>query len=150
MRIHLNIGSNQGDREALIARAVALIADAFPGARITCSPCIETEPWGYESTHPFLNRGVMIDTQTVLSPEHVLDITQEIEQRIGHGAPHRNHDGTYCDRPIDIDIIDIDRIILHTAQLTLPHPKAHLRPFVMVPLRHLDPATADSLASRDC
>lgn len=146
MTIHLNIGSNQGDRDALIGRAVALIVNAFVGARVTVSRTFESEPWGYESPNPFLNCGVMVEWTADVTPEGVLDIVQAIEREVGGGAPHRHADGSYADRPIDIDIIDIDGIGLSTPRLTLPHPRAALRPFVMTPLAELDPVAARRLA----
>ncbi|MDE6378068.1 MAG: 2-amino-4-hydroxy-6-hydroxymethyldihydropteridine diphosphokinase, partial [Duncaniella sp.] len=54
-------------------------------------------------------------------------------------APHRDRDGGYIDRRIDIDIIAIDSIVLSTPRLTLPHPRMHLREFVLVPLAQLAP-----------
>ncbi len=137
--IHLNIGSNQGDRKAIIGRAVALIAKAFAPARLRLSSYIESEPWGYDSQNSFLNRGVMLEIDRHIDPEEVLRHAQMVESEIGKGAPHRNPDGSYCDRPIDIDIIDIDRMTYKSPTLTLPHPRAHLRSFVMQPLQELDP-----------
>lgn len=149
MRIHLNIGSNQGDRKAFIAGAVALIASRLEPCDVTTSALFESEPWGFVSTHKFLNMAVMIERPTPLDPLAVLEITQQAERLIGHGAPHRNADGTYRDRPVDIDIIDIDGIVLDSPRLTLPHPRAALRDFVIVPLSQLDPATATRLSTTE-
>ncbi len=80
----------------------------------------------------------MIITDAVMDPHAMLDITQQVEQQVGQGAPHRNPDGTYRDRPIDIDIIDIDSITLNTPRLILPHPRAHLRSFVTIPMHELE------------
>lgn len=137
MRVNLNIGSNTGDRLTLIGRAVALLARDLPPGRIFLSDYIETPPWGYESPNPFLNRGLLYITDAAITPLEILDITQCVEKIVGDNAPHRNADGSYCDRPIDIDIIDIDGIVLDSPRLTLPHPRAHLRPFVTIPLGQL-------------
>lgn len=139
MRIHLNIGSNQGDRRAVISRAVALIADAFPEADIAVSSAIESEPWGYDSPNPFINVGVYIINPTAVAPLDVLAATQRIERAIAADSPHRNPDGSYRDRIIDIDIIDIDRTPYSHPSLILPHPRARLRSFVLDPMRQLDP-----------
>lgn len=147
MRIHINIGSNQGDRRALIGQAVALIASAWPDARMRLSRPVESEPWGYESPNRFLNLGVMLDTDVPSSPHDVLLRLLAIERRVGGGAPHRGADGAYCDRPVDIDLIVVDRLCLSTPDLTLPHPRARLRPFVMHPLHELDHLTASWLES---
>ena len=146
MRIHLNIGSNQGDRAALIGRAVALLVRALPDACVRCSAPVESEPWGFDSPSAFLNVGVMLDLPRYLAPEALLDITQAAERAISP-ASHRNPDGSYRDRLIDIDIIAVDRLRIDTPRLTLPHPRAHLRAFVLDPLRELDPQLHAELAA---
>ena len=142
MLIHLNLGSNQGDRRANIARAVALIASRWPGAFVRAGRYVESAPWGYVSSAPYINKALAIALPRRHSPLAVLHALQAIERRIGHGQPHRNPDGTYRDRIIDIDIIAIDRLRMHTPALTLPHPRAAIRPFVMDPLRALHAPTA--------
>lgn len=137
-KIHLNIGSNLGDRRALIGRAAAMLARALAPCRMRLSSYVESEPWGFESANPFLNRGLLVETDRTVDPFDVLAATQAVERAIGHGAPHRNSDGSYCDRPIDIDIIDIDSITLSSPTLTLPHPRMHLRPFVIGPMQELE------------
>ncbi len=147
MRVHINIGSNQGDRAALIGQAVALIASEWPEARLTCSDAVESEPWGFESEARFLNVGVMLDGVAACEPEVLLRRLLGIERLVGGGAPHRAPGGGYCDRPVDVDLIAVDRLRVDTPTLTLPHPRARLRTFVMQPLRRLDPATAEWVAS---
>lgn len=137
-KIHLNLGSNIGDRRALMGRAVALLAARLAPARLLLSDYVESEPWGYDSANTYLNMGVMVLTERTLCPEAVLAATQSVELAVGLGAPHRNPDGTYCDRPIDIDIIDMDGLHMDTPALTLPHPRAALRPFVTGPMRQLE------------
>lgn len=144
-RIHLNIGSNQGDRRAVTGRAVALLAGAL-GGRLELSSYIESEPWGYESPNPFLNLGVLALVSDDITPQRVLEIAQQVEKIIGPGSAHRNPDGSYRDRVIDIDIIDFDGLRLETPQLVLPHPRAAQRDFVMIPLAELDPAAAERLS----
>lgn len=145
-RIHLNIGSNQGDRMASIGRAVALIASRLLARRIELSDYVESEPWGFESDNAFLNRGVLVISDAVGDdPVDVLDRLQAIERLIAPDSPHRHPDGSYADRQLDIDIIDIDGRPFSHPRLQLPHPRANARPFVMMPLRQLDPATADAI-----
>lgn len=134
--IYINIGSNQGHRHALIEQAVALIIKHFPEATVRRSDYIESEPWGYVSVHNFLNLGVAIDLDYMPDPLQVLDTMQHIEQVVGT-MPHRNADGSYRDRDIDIDIIAIDDITYDHPRLQLPHPRAAERPFVMIPLGQL-------------
>ena len=99
---HISIGSNLGDRAALIERAVAAISARF--AVTAVSRPVESEPWGYSSPHPFINVGVNIEIGPGMTPETLLDILLEIQNSIDSSA-HRNTDGSYADRAIDIDII---------------------------------------------
>lgn len=136
MLVHLNIGSNQGDRAALIERAVALLVERLrPTARRVSSP-VESPPWGFDSPHPFLNVGLDLELSSGIEPEALLDITQQCERELG-STPHRNPDGSYRDRNIDIDIILIDSLRISTPRLTVPHPHMNERAFVLGPLREL-------------
>lgn len=132
---YLSLGSNIGDRRAHIERAVALISQAYPQCKVRCSSLMESEPWGFDSPNAFLNACVAIDGYQG-SPLALLDTVQAIERRISPMA-HRNADGTYADREIDIDIISIDGVEMATERLTLPHPRAAQREFVQAPLREL-------------
>ena len=111
--ILLNIGSNMGDRRALMARAVALLRSRLQPARMLVSDPVASKPDGLVSPSPFLNIA-----------------------------------GSYRDRPIDIDIIDIDHIHLSSPSLTLPHPRAHLRPFVIIPTTQIAPELAHHLTTK--
>jgi len=123
---------------AIIGRAAALVARSLAPCRMLLSDYVESEPWGYSSPNAFLNRGLLVITERTVDPLDVLERTQAIEQAIGAATPHRNPDGSYRDRLLDIDIIDIDGISLDTPRLTLPHPRMHLRPFVTGPMRQLE------------
>ena len=127
-----------GDRKAIIGRAVALLAKRLHPAHMWLSDYVASTPWGYDSPNEYLNRGILVVLHNDMSPFEILDITQEIESMLGCGAPHRHADGTYCDRTIDIDIIDVDGTVVDSPRLTLPHPRASLRPFVLEPMRQLD------------
>lgn len=74
-----------------------------------------------------------------LCPESLLSVLLEIERSVGNGISHRDSAGRYADRPIDIDLIDYGRMVYLSRQLTLPHPWASERPFVMGPLLELEP-----------
>lgn len=156
MLIHLNIGSNQGDRAALLERAVALLVGRLRPVAWRASQPVVSEPWGFDSPHPFLNIGLDIElaeddaaglltsdvrsgltaSQIRRNPELLLDLTQQCERLLG-STPHRNADGSYRDRNIDIDIILIDDLHVSTPRLTVPHPHMHDRSFVIEPLRQL-------------
>ena len=136
MIAHVNIGSNIGDRQALIDLAVTRI-EASLGVKARRAPLEESEPWGYESPNPFLNLGIAIETD--LDPLALHRLLQQIQFSISPD-PHRTPDGGYADRPIDIDLIAVGDRVVATPELTLPHPRMHLRPFVLRPIAHLEPA----------
>ena len=133
--LYLSLGSNLGDREDMLRRAITLIEERV-GAVQRVSSFIETEPWGFESEHPFLNAAVMV--QTTLSPIECLDRTQQIERELGRKSKSR--DGKYHDRPIDIDLLLYGDQTVSTPRLTIPHPLMQERDFVMIPLREILPS----------
>lgn len=133
---YINIGSNQGHRQANIGRAVALIAD-LPGVDSwKVSAMMESEPWGFDSSHRFMNAGMAVSTS--YGAEELLGLLLEIEKSISPDA-HRNPDGSYRDRVVDIDLIAVDDEVMDTPHLTLPHPRMHLREFVILPMMELAP-----------
>ncbi len=138
MTIHLNIGSNIGHRRSAIERAVAALCVAFPGGRTLCSEPMESAPWGYESPHPFLNAGVLIELDAPMEPAEVWRRVQQAERSVS-AMPHRHPGGAYRDREVDIDLIAIDELVTATPALTLPHPRMHLREFVLRPMLALAP-----------
>lgn len=130
--LYLSLGSNLGDRETLLRRAIQLI-DKRVGSVERISSFVETEPWGFESEHPFLNAACLV--RTVLSPMECLRATQQIERELGRSRKSVN--GIYHDRPIDIDLLLYGNQTISTPELTLPHPLMHERDFVMIPLREI-------------
>ena len=135
--LYLSLGSNLGDREQMLNRAIALIGERV-GEVQRVSSFIETEPWGFKSKHPFLNAACLV--LTTLSPEQCLETTQQIERELGRKRKSRN--GVYHDRPIDIDLLMYDDLELSTPKLTLPHPRMKEREFVMIPLREILPSSS--------
>lgn len=130
--LYLSLGSNLGDREAMLHRAITLIGERL-GTVQRVSSFIETEPWGFESEHPFLNAACLVRTD--LPPEACLAVTQQIERELGRTV--KSHDGVYHDRPIDIDLLLYGDVRITTPELTLPHPHMQERDFVMRPLREI-------------
>lgn len=137
MTAHINIGSNRGDSKALIERAVAAIASRWPECTLRVSTPVVSAPWGFESDRDFINIGVALELPD-LDVYGFFDSLMEIQQSIC-AAPHRNADGTYRDRELDIDLIAVDSFIIDTPRMVLPHPRMHLRPFVLAPLAELAP-----------
>lgn len=132
--VFVNIGSNLGDRRLNLSRAMRAIGEEFGDFEI--SHVVESEPWGFDSTHSFLNLGMMFSSD--LTPLEILHRLQEIERRISP-APHRNPDGSYADRIIDIDIVAIDGLRIAEEELTVPHPRLPERHFFLEPLAELAP-----------
>lgn len=128
---YLSIGSNLGDKERNIARAISLI-DEKAGRVTRQSSLIATEPWGFESKNRFLN--ACVEIETALSPMPLLAATQLIERQMGR--KEKTH-GQYRDRIIDIDILLYDHIRLDGERLAIPHRLMWQRDFVMIPLREI-------------
>ena len=132
-RVFLGLGSNLGNRQANIERAIELISERV-GEVIRRSSLIETEPWGFESENIFLN-GVIL-CETTLTPRQVLRKTQKIERDMGRKKKTVNCQ-LYSDRPIDIDILLYDDLTVDEPDLKIPHPLMQERDFVMIPLQEL-------------
>lgn len=103
------------------------------GTVLSRSSIYETEAWGFDADESFYNRILMLDTS--LSPEESLKSCLKIEKLRGR---ERSHSG-YESRIIDIDILFYDSRIIETEHLKIPHPKMHLRRFVLEPLNELIP-----------
>jgi len=130
----LLLGSNKGDRLNFLNLALDRI-DQISLKTPVVSHIYESEPWGFDSKTWFLNMAVSI--QTDLSPVDLLDKLMEIESDLGR---KRDPEALgYESREIDIDIILFGEMILEGERLIIPHPKAHMRRFVLVPLNDIAP-----------
>ncbi len=136
--LYIGLGSNLGNRREMLERAILSINKRI-GPLVARSSFHETEPWGFESEHPFLNACIRVDTN--LSPFACLKETQKIEKELGRTSKTMTeNDGgkpIYHDRPIDIDLLMYDDMEVNTLELTLPHPLMNQRPFVMIPLQEI-------------
>ena len=127
----LSLGANIGDPPAQLAQAIAHIA-ANPQITVTKqSSMLITKPWGKTDQPDFAN--MAIEISTTLQPLALLDVLLGIELAMG-----RVRDIVWGPRLIDIDIIAYDRIETVSPRLTLPHPYAHERHFVLDPLAQID------------
>lgn len=135
MYIYLGIGTNLGQREANIERALLLL-DERVGQRGVCSPVYYSAPQGFVSDNEFAN--IVVAYTTTLSPMEVLHITQAIEREMGRTT--KSHHGVYHDRIIDIDLLMAmdgnTSITIQHEELILPHPRMQERAFVMEPMRY--------------
>lgn len=132
----LSLGANIGDPQAQLVEAVRRIGE-HPGVEVTAeSSVLITKPWGKTDQPDFANMAIAIETS--LKPVELLDVLLGIELAMG-----RVRDEVWGPRLIDIDIIAYDRFEIKTARLTLPHPYAHERSFVLDPLRQIDETVAN-------
>lgn len=133
-RVCLSLGSNLGPRETYLRKALQAL-DKELGSLVKCSSFYETLPWGFSSDSLFLNAAACFDT--LLSPEEVLAVTQQIEKSLGRKEKSRQ--GQYADRCIDIDILLYDDKVMQTPDMILPHPHMAERMFVLEPLAEIMP-----------
>lgn len=134
MDYYLNIGSNMGERRDNLYRAVVALT-AGTGGSVT-SRIVESEPWGFESDNRFMNIGLWFNSD--LEPQQMLVRIHDIEHRLG-SASHRDAQGGYIDRLVDIDIVAIGDLIIDTPTLQVPHPHLSEREFFLKPMMDLAP-----------
>ena len=134
-KVGINIGSNLGDRKENLRYAIREIERRFE-CKALRSSVYETKSWGYLSDNPFFNIGIEIDVDD--DYEQMLAVFKDIEQGIGCKT-HRDTNGEYIDRLLDIDIIYIDNEVLDTENLKVPHPRMQDRDFVLLPVAELAP-----------
>lgn len=131
----IGFGSNLGNRLDFCDRAVTLLS-LLPHSRLVAvSSLYETEPMD-DGAAPgpewFLNGVAQIETD--IAPKSLLEICREIEQSLGRDPENRKGP-----RTLDLDLLLYDDRILNEPALTIPHPRLHLRRFVLAPLVELDP-----------
>lgn len=126
------LGANLGDPAATIRAAFAALAN-LPESRIKhTSSLYRTAPVGIEEQPDFVN--AVAELETTLAPESLLDALLEIEQRFGRIRAEKNGP-----RTLDLDILFYNNLQLDLPRLTLPHPRLHLRAFVLQPLAEIAP-----------
>lgn len=130
MKVVIALGSNLGNRHDFIDSAIKAIKGSVEVSRI--SSFIETDPVGGPEQGRYLN-GVLIG-ETTLSPEDLMKELLEIESELGRVRTVINGP-----RTIDLDLIDYAGVELNSDLLTLPHPRAHERAFVLLPWLEIEP-----------
>jgi 2-amino-4-hydroxy-6-hydroxymethyldihydropteridine diphosphokinase len=129
-RAYIGLGSNLGDSLETLRGATARLAAL--GAVRSVSPLYETDPVGLQDQPAFLNAVVLLDT--TLPPEALLDALLAIEADF-----HRERTIRWGPRTLDLDLLWYEGAERDGERLTLPHPRAHERAFVLRPLADLDP-----------
>ncbi|MBB5120415.1 MULTISPECIES: 2-amino-4-hydroxy-6-hydroxymethyldihydropteridine diphosphokinase [Streptomyces] len=133
-RAVISLGSNLGNRLETLQGAIDALEDT-PGLRVKAvSPVYETEPWGVEpGTQPsYFNAVVLV--KTTLPPDSLLERGHAIEE-----AFERVRDERWGPRTLDVDIVAYQDVVSDDPVLTLPHPRAHERAFVLAPWHDVDP-----------
>ncbi len=136
--VYLGLGSNMGNRQGNLERALDLLSQRL---KVACvSSIYDTEPVGNVDQPRFLNLVCQVNTR--LAPGALLTLVKGIESKLGRtgksGSP----------RPIDIDILFYDDQIVETPELTIPHPRLARRAFVLVPLAEIAPGFSHPVSGK--
>ena len=135
----LALGSNLGDREAALRAAVRSLSDVL---RVV-SGVYETPPWGDPDQPEYLNAAAVVEHPST-DPRYWLDRAQALEERAGRVRDPQRRFGP---RTLDVDVIAVrddagEPVISTDPDLVLPHPRAHLRAFVLRPWVDIEPYAA--------
>jgi 2-amino-4-hydroxy-6-hydroxymethyldihydropteridine diphosphokinase len=133
MNAWIGLGGNLGDTGALIRQALLQLDAASEITVRRRSGLYRSAPWGIENQPDFIN--AVAELETGLQPHQLLEILLQLESELGRQRIGRRW-GPRC---IDLDLLTYDVLTLHTDSLELPHPRMHLRAFVLVPLLELEP-----------
>ena len=128
----LSLGTNMGDREDNLTKALNLLKKHPNIKVVNVSSIYETDPVGYENQADFLN--IVVEIKTDVNAIELLNISQEIEEQLG-----RKREIRWGPRIIDLDILLYNDENIETEHLTIPHPRMFERGFVMVPLIEIYP-----------
>ena len=128
MRAVLSSGSNMGDARAHLQA----VAEEFARETLAASSIYATAPWGKTDQADFLNQSLLVDVDE--TPRELLARCQDLEQRANRVREER-----WGPRTLDVDIVWIEGYTSDDPELTVPHPRAHLRRFVLEPWYEMDP-----------
>ncbi|MFA5399251.1 MAG: 2-amino-4-hydroxy-6-hydroxymethyldihydropteridine diphosphokinase [Dehalococcoidia bacterium] len=127
---YIGLGSNLGDREANLNTALNMLAHKVRVMAV--SPIFLTEPERFKDQPDFLNSVACVDTDC--TPVELLRIINGIEAQMGRERPYSG-----APRVIDMDLLFFGKAIISQPGLDVPHPRLHLRSFVLVPMAEIDP-----------
>ena len=126
----MGLGSNLGEREDFLRRALQLLGPVVTVRRV--SALYETAPVGYAAQGPFLN--AVVEGETALAPDELLAYVKGVERQLGRTEMVRNGP-----RVVDVDILSYDDLAMESPELQLPHPRLAERAFALVPLAEIAP-----------
>jgi 2-amino-4-hydroxy-6-hydroxymethyldihydropteridine diphosphokinase len=132
-RIFLGLGGNVGNVAMAFDNAIENIETEI-GKVINKSKRYKTEPWGIKTQENFLN--MVLEIETKLTPNEILSQIIDIEKKMGR---YRDKQNQFGPRTIDIDILFYGGKIIRNNKLIIPHPRLHLRNFVLMPLKDIAP-----------
>ncbi|MEV8636152.1 2-amino-4-hydroxy-6-hydroxymethyldihydropteridine diphosphokinase [Streptosporangium sp. NPDC051023] len=132
MKVVLALGSNLGDRLDMLQGALDSLFDTPELEFVAVSQVYETDPVGGPEQEPYLNAVVIAHSE--LEPRTLLDRAQSVENAFGRVRTER-----WGPRTLDVDLITVGDVVSDDPELTLPHPRAHERAFVLVPWMEADP-----------
>lgn len=141
--LFLGLGSNLGDKQNNILQSYAEIEKRI-GNIVSQSAFYITTPEGFESDNDFQNSVCKVSTS--LSLHQVFVEVLNIEKHLGRASKSIN--GIYADRLIDIDILMYDDLVIDTDQIIIPHPRLHLRNFVLEPFAEIAPCTVHPVLNK--
>jgi 2-amino-4-hydroxy-6-hydroxymethyldihydropteridine diphosphokinase len=134
MRAVLSLGSNLGNSAEILSSAAEALNEV--SEVISFSSFYQTRPVGGPPQPDFINAIVIIETN--LEPGELLLVAQAIEG--AHGRERNENTVKWGPRFLDIDLIKCDEMLINSPDLTIPHPRAHEREFVLRPWNEIDPA----------
>lgn len=132
--IYLSMGSNMGNRMEYLRFGINELQKELN--LVAISSIYETEPWGYLDNTPYLNLVVWFKTR--LSIQELMHFCQSIEKSAGRILKEDSLQNDYQARTLDIDVLFYDRQIIQETDLEIPHPRLHLRNFVLVPFAEIN------------
>ena len=133
MRAWIGLGGNREDSAVLLIEALRQLSASMQVQLLRCSRLYRTRPWGVKEQPDFVN--AVAEVETALAPLALLGVLLGIEEGLGR-ARSESRWGPRC---IDLDLLVYDEMMVRSDVLELPHPRMHMRAFVLVPLLELEP-----------
>lgn len=137
----ISAGSNLGNREQNLRSALERLT-AHGLTDVRCSWVYETPPWGFEADTAFYN--ICFSGYTTVLPTAFMRLLQDTETASGR----IRRPGGYVSRTLDLDVVLWDRLIISAPEITVPHPRAHERRFVLEPAAEIEPGWVHPVFNR--
>lgn len=132
-RTYLSVGSNMGDRLSNCRRGIDAVGASESTSVLRCSRFFRTEPVDFRDQDWFVNAAAEIET--ALDPFQLLAELQAVQVSVGQGEKSVR----FGPRVLDLDIIFYDNVVMDTPSLMIPHPRMHMRHFVLKPICDINP-----------